>query len=155
MIKTGNYRNNNELAEFWRDPFETLNTVFAPLWGGSSGSNDGLEKKFSGFSTDVIEKDDEYIVQAELPGFEKEEISVDLKNDILTISASHNEEKKEEDGNTKYLRRERRHVSCQRSFRVENVDPADIHASYTNGILEVRFPKQKDPREEQHRIEIS
>ena len=78
MIKTGNYRNNNELADFWRDPFETLNTVFAPLWGGSNGSNDGLEKKFSGFSTDVIEKDDEYIVQAELPGLKK-------KRSLLTL----------------------------------------------------------------------
>ena len=147
---------NNSLADFWRDPFADLRDFFPSIWGDTSLNSDGLEKKFSNFSTDVIEKDNEYIVQAELPGFNKEEISVDLKNDILTISASHSEENKEEKEETKYLRRERRSVACSRSFRVENVTPEDIQASYTNGILEVRFPKKaKEPENEQHRIAIS
>ena len=145
----------NDATDFWRDPFGVLNDLIPSLWGGNAWNNDGLEKKFSNFSTDVIEKDNEYIMQAELPGFNKEDITVDLKDDILTIAASHKEETKEEGDGTKYLRRERRSVSCSRSFRVENVKPEDIRASYTNGILEVRFPKQPDKANEEHRIEIS
>ena len=108
---------------FWRDPFEEFNSMFPALWDESA-----LERSFSGFRTDVIEKDDSYELQAELPGFNKEDIHIDLKNDVLTISASHNEEKKEEDKESKYIRRERHSSSYSRSFRVSNVLPEDIKA---------------------------
>ena len=103
----------------------------------------------------MIEKDGNYILQAELPGFTKEDITIDLKNDVLTIAASHKEEKKEEDKETKYLRRERRESSYSRSFRVANVTPEDIAATYENGVLEVTFPKRdKLPEKEAQRITI-
>ena len=125
--------------------------MFPDLWT----DNTELEKSFSGFSTDVIEKDGNYILQAELPGFTKEDITIDLKNDVLTIAASHKEEKKEEDKETKYLRRERRESSYSRSFRVANVTPEDIAATYENGVLEVTFPKRdKLPEKEAQRITI-
>ena len=81
-------RNNN----FWRDPFEDFGSFFPAFF-----DNGDLEKTFPGFRTDVMEKDGNYVLQADLPGFNKEDIHVDLKDDILTISASHKEEKKEED----------------------------------------------------------
>jgi HSP20 family molecular chaperone IbpA len=125
--------------------------MFPDFWNDSAE----LEKSFSGFSTDVIEKDGNYVLEAELPGFAKEDISVNLKNDILTIAASHKEEKKEEDKETKYLRRERRESSYSRSFRVSNVTPEDITATYENGVLEVTFPKRdKLPEKEAQRIEV-
>ena len=103
----------------------------------------------------MMEKDGNYVLQAELPGFNKEDIHVDLKNNILSISASHNEEKKEEDKNAKYIRRERHSASYSRSFRVANVLPEDISASYNNGILEVTFPKREAlPEKEAQKIEI-
>ena len=74
-------RNNS----FWRDPFDEFNTLCPAFF-----DNGDLEKSFSGFKTDVMEKDGNYVLQAELPGFNKEDINVDLKDDILTISASHN-----------------------------------------------------------------
>ena len=85
---------------FWRNPFYDFDRMFPDFWT----DNTELEKSFSGFSTDVMEKDGNYILQAELPGFAKEDITIDLKNDVLTIAASHKEEKKEEDKETKYLR---------------------------------------------------
>ncbi|MBQ3393079.1 MAG: Hsp20/alpha crystallin family protein [Lachnospiraceae bacterium] len=139
-------RNNN----FWRDPFEEFDSMFPAFW-----DNSGLEKRFAGFSTDVIERDGNYVLQAELPGFAKEDIHVDLKDNILTISASHNEEKNEEDKETKYIRRERHTSAYSRSFRVANVMPEDISASYKNGILEVVFPKRDAlPEKEVKTIEI-
>lgn len=135
---------------FWRDPFDELSAMFPAMF-----DDGGLEKAFAGFNTDVMEKDGNYILQAELPGFNKEDIHVDLKNNILSISASHNEEKKEEDEKTKYIRKERHSASYSRSFRVANVLPEDISASYKDGILEVTFPKREAlPEKEAKKIEI-
>ena len=117
--------------------------------------NGDLENSFSGFKTDVMEKDGNYVLEAELPGFKKEDINVDLKDNILTISASHNEEKNEEDKNTKYIRKERHTTSYSRSFRVANVTHEDIKAAYNNGVLEVTFPKRDAlPEKETKKIEI-
>ncbi|SHN56863.1 Molecular chaperone IbpA, HSP20 family [Butyrivibrio hungatei DSM 14810] len=106
--------------------------------------------------TDVIEKDNCYQLEAELPGFNKEDIKIDLKNDVLTISASHSENKDEKDNNGKYIRRERRSSSYQRSFRVDGLKPEDIIAQYRNGILTVSLPKKEaiPEKEEAARIEV-
>ena len=115
---------------FWRDPFEDFNTMFPAFF-----DNGDLENSFAGFKTDVMEKDGNYVLEAELPGFNKEDINVDLKDNILTISASHNEEKKEEDKNTKYIRKERHTTSYSRSFRVANVTQQFFTFSQSHGIL--------------------
>ena len=135
---------------FWRDPFEEFNTMFPAFF-----DNGNLENSFAGFKTDVMEKDGNYVLQAELPGFNKEDITVDLKDDILTISASHKEEKNEEDEKTRYIRKERHSASYSRSFRVANVTHEDIKAAYNNGVLEVTFPKREAlPEKETKKIEI-
>ena len=135
---------------FRSDPFDEFNAMFPAFF-----DDGGLEKSFAGFNTDVMEKDGNYVLQAELPGFKKEDIHIDLKDNILTISASHNEEKKEEDKNTKYIRKERHSASYSRSFRVANVLHEDIHATYNNGVLEVTFPKRDSlPEKEAKKIEI-
>ena len=77
------------------------------------------------------------------------------KDNILTISASHKEEKNEEDKETKYIRKERHNTSYSRSFRVANVTHEDIKAAYNNGVLEVTFPKRDAlPEKETKKIEI-
>ena len=134
----------------WRDPFDDFGSFFPAFF-----DNCDLEKSFPGFKTDVMEKDGNYVLQAELPGFNKEDIHIDLKDDILTISASHKEEKNEEDKNTKYIRKERHTSSYSRSFRVANVTHEDINAAYNNGVLEVTFPKRETmPEKEAKKIEI-
>ena len=73
------------------------------------------------------------------------ELSASLKDGYLTISAKHEENKDEKDEQDKYIRRERRFGSCQRSFFVgDAITEEDIKASYNNGILKLTLPKEKE-----------
>ena len=107
---------------------------------------------FDNFNTDVIDKGDNYLLQAELPGFEKEEIKVDLDKDTLTISATHKEEKKENGPN--YIRQESRYNSYCRSFHIPGIKKENISAAYNNGVLEVSLPKENVILDAPKRIEI-
>lgn len=93
--------------------------------------------------TDVQEHDDHYEVDVELPGFRKEELSLELKDGYLVISASkslNKDEKEEKSG--KYVRRERYAGSMSRTFYVgEDVKQEDIRAKYESGILKLQIPK--------------
>ncbi|MFO7636304.1 MAG: Hsp20/alpha crystallin family protein [Clostridia bacterium] len=95
----------------------------------------------TGMKTDIRETDNEYVLEAEIPGFAKEDINLELKNNYLIISAEKEESGKEE--TEAYIRRERKFGSVARSFYVEGVKEEDIKASYNNGILEIRLPKEK------------
>lgn len=111
-----------------------------------------MMSSFNSFSTDVIDKGDHYLLQAELPGFKKEEINIDLDNDILRISAGHNEEINEEKDN--FIRQERHYNSYSRSFNVSGITKENITAAYNNGVLELKLPKDNGVIEESKRIEI-
>lgn len=93
------------------------------------------------FRTDIRDAGDKYVLEAELPGFNKEDISLDLKDGILTITAEHKEEKEDKDEKGCYIRRERRYGSFQRSFDVTGIDEGGITAAYKNGVLELNLPK--------------
>lgn len=142
-------RNRNYTPSFFDDPFDRMfDDAFKNFWGSNELAT------FDAFKTDVIDQGGNYLLQAELPGFDKSDINIDLKDNLLTISASHKDEKNEEDGD-KYIRRERYYSSYSRSFRVNDVEPGDIDASYNNGILEVRFPKKEiAAKETVQRIEV-
>ena len=108
--------------------------------------------QFDNISTDVIDKGDSYLLQAELPGFNKDEIRIDLDRETLTISANHNEEKKEDKDN--YVRQERRYRSYCRSFHIPGIRKESIQAVYNDGVLEVDLPKEQSVAEETKRIEV-
>ncbi len=101
---------------------------------------------------DVRETDEEFIIDAEIPGAKKEDIKLDLRNDTLNISVERNEEVKEEGEG--YVRRERRYGSYGRSFYVENVKQDGVTAKYDNGILTIKLPKDGNPKKSKSRIEI-
>lgn len=91
--------------------------------------------------TDIHEKDGNYVVDVELPGYKKEDISIDLKNGYLSINAKHetNETEKNEKGYV--IHEERSFGSCSRSYYVgEYVKPEDIKAKFDNGILTLIIP---------------
>ena len=142
------------------DIFDEMDNIFNDGFFGTGyrapRTDKHLDSTMSTMRTDVIEKEDSYQLEAELPGFNKEDIKVDLKNDTLTISASHNENKDEKDENGKYIRRERRSSSYQRSFHVEGLKPEDISAQYKNGVLTVHLPKKEalPKKDEAVRIEV-
>lgn len=106
------------------------------------------------FRTDIKDMGDAFLLEAELPGFNKEDIALDLKDGILTITATHTEtsEKKNDDGS--YIRRERRCGSFQRSFDVTGIEEGSITAAYQNGVLALTLPKAKPVEPAAHKIVI-
>ena len=104
------------------------------------------------FSTDIKDEGDHYLLQAELPGFQKEDIDLDVKDGVLTISAQHQENNDHNSGN--YVCKERRYGSFTRSFNLENIQEEGITASYHNGVLELKMPKRKESLPQSRKISI-
>ena len=110
---------------------------------------DNMEKKLYGrkasrmMKTDVREKDDNYEVVIDLPGFKKEEIEVELNDGYITISASKGLDKDANDKKGKLIRQERYAGAMQRSFYVgENIEKEDVEATYRHGVLTLTIPKK-------------
>lgn len=139
---------------------------------------DALERNFytsrvpeySEFRVDIYEKGNDYFLSAELPGFNKEDISIDLKEDILTITAKHPGEKAASDKESTenkaddtaveveneihYIHKERKNCNYKRSFNVKGIDVSGIKANYTNGILELVLPKITPKEPEKIKIDV-
>ncbi len=94
--------------------------------------------------TDIKEKDGLYLMTMDLPGFDKDNIKIELKDGYLTVTAEQNEEKEEnEEEKGGYIVRERNYGSCSRSFYVgDHVTDNDFKASYKDGALHLSFPKE-------------
>jgi len=93
--------------------------------------------------TDVREKDGNYELFMDLPGYKKEDVKAQLENGYLTITASRGVNKDETDNEGNYIRRERYSGQCSRSFYVgENLKQEDIKAKFQDGILQLTFPKE-------------
>lgn len=93
--------------------------------------------------TDIREHDEGYELDVDLPGFKKDEISVELDDGYLTISAAKGLDKDEQEKKGKYIRRERYAGAMQRSFYVgDAVTQEDIKAKFEDGILKLSIPKK-------------
>ena len=91
--------------------------------------------------TDIKETEDQYVLSVELPGFNKEDVKLSLKDGYLNISASVQNEDEEKDG--KFLRRERYTGAMTRSFYVgEDLTEEDVRAKFGNGVLTLSLPKE-------------
>ena len=105
--------------------------------------------------TDVKELDQSYEVDIDLPGFQKDEVHLELRDGYLTVSAAKGLDKSETDKKGRYLRQERYSGACSRSFYVGDVKPEEVHAKYEDGILRLSVPKaQLKTPETQNRIAI-
>ncbi|MEJ7542001.1 Hsp20/alpha crystallin family protein [Staphylococcus intermedius] len=100
----------------------------------------------SHIKTDIKELDDAYVVEAELPGMDKENIQLKFENNVLTITAQHSVEDRKEDEEGRMIRQERHFSNMQRSFTFNNVDENNIKASYQNGMLNVTLGKRTPGR---------
>ena len=92
--------------------------------------------------SDIREKDDQYELAVDLPGFKKDEINLDVKDGYLTISAQKGLDKDEENKKGRILRQERYAGVCSRSFYVGDVKPEEVKAKYESGVLTIALPKE-------------
>ena len=105
--------------------------------------------------TDIHEKDGGYELAIDLPGFKKDEISLDIKDGYLSISAQKGLDKDEEDKKGRIIRQERYAGVCSRSFYVGDVKPEDVKAKYESGVLTITLPKDEPKKlENKSRITI-
>ena len=136
LVKRNNEGNG---LDFFDDAFDSL---FKPMF---------YEEKFNTMKTDIKERENSYVMDVEIPGFDKKDVNISLKDGYLTITA----EKKEEDNGKKenYVRRERS-TSLSRSYYVGDVDKDAVKAKYETGVLTVEIPKEKPALPESHNIAI-
>ena len=90
---------------------------------------------------DIYEENDEYHIEMDIPGYDKKDINIEVKDGYLTVKASKETEDKEETKN--YIRRERVVGSFTKSFALGDVDTDKIDAKFENGILNITIPKQE------------
>ncbi|KAK8800685.1 hypothetical protein WA158_000010 [Blastocystis sp. Blastoise] len=119
--------------------------------------HEGMINPFYGFGRmDIKENKDNYEVSADLPGMEKDDINVELKDNVLTLSCERKGEKKEDDDEKNYHYYERHFGSYKRSMAVPtDVDVENVKADYTNGVLKLSLPKTKTTEMETKKITIN
>ena len=123
-----------------------LDTMFNDGWNGSLIRNNNL-------SVDIIEKENEFELTADLPGFEKKEINLSIQDKVLSLIANH---KSSSDSKESYRLRERNSKSFNRSFTLpENVIEEKINAKFKNGSLKIILPKVEKIEPEIKKIKIS
>ncbi len=110
-------------------------------------------KREQGMRCDIYEKDGDYHIEMDVPGYSKSDISVEAKDGYLTIKAEKNEELNEDDSNKNYIRRERVYGKYERSFYLGDLDQDRISASFQDGVLKISVPK-KEVVENKKTIEI-
>ena len=125
-------RRNNHIAAY--DPWDQMERAF--FGDGSWG------RGLSEFKTDIQDKGDSYLLEADLPGFKKEDIHVDVDGDTMTIRAERHSEHEDQDKKGNYVRCERSYGSYQRAFDISGVEVADISAQYNDGVLKLNMPKK-------------
>lgn len=130
-------------------------SVFSPFYDvDSMNSNFFGKNEVRSFDTDIQDKGDSYILEAELPGFAKDDIQIDIDQDRLTIQAVRRAESGQKDAKGNYLRRERYYGSYSRSFDISQIESSQISAAYENGVLKLTLPKRNVTAPKTRRLTI-
>lgn len=137
-------KHNNSVANYY-NPFRMMEEMEREFFG---------DARTGSFSTDIRETDTGYVLEADLPGFKKEDINIDISDNTLTISAERHSEHEEKDKRGNYLRCERSYGSFSRSFSLDGVDTAAIKAGFADGVLTLTMPKLVEPKVTGRRLEI-
>ncbi len=136
MFKLIPYRKNNlsRTEDIFDDFFDSFfnEDFFTPMRS--------LDNRFGGFKVDVSEQGDKYLIEADLPGMDKENVKIEYENKYLTISARREESKETQENS--YIRKERQCGEYRRSFYIDNIEPEDIEASFKSGVLKIELKKK-------------
>ena len=130
------------------DPFRELDELERVFFGRHDRSS------VAQFSTDIRDNGGEYVLEADLPGVKKDDIKLDLTDNVLTISAERHSEFEEKDKKGNYVRCERSYGSYQRSFDTTGIDTDKIDAEFKDGVLRLTMPKVIEQKPESRRLEI-
>jgi len=130
----------------YADPYESaqreFDTILNRFFGGQSATDGG--QRLAPYAVDVREDGDHFYVEAELPGFRKEDVDITLENQTLTISAERKEEK-EQKGD--HLLHERRYTRFLRSFTLPpTVDEQTVNAKLQDGVLQIVLNKREETK---------
>ena len=144
-------RRNQDMTAYnpWREMEEFEKAFFSNPFGTFFGTT-----PLSQFRTDVTDEGDHYLLEADLPGFEKKDITLDIRDDTLIVRAERKSKVEEKDKKDKVIRMERSYGSYQRSFNISGVDADKIKAKYVDGVLRLTLPKQERRLPEGRRLEI-
>ncbi|QLG61139.1 Hsp20/alpha crystallin family protein [Halorarum salinum] len=133
--------------------FERMNRQFeetSRMWG-EEGPLGRWSSEAESMAMDLAEHDDEFVVTVDLPGFEGDDVDIEVTDHTLRIEAEHEERVDEEE--ERYLRHERRHETARRSIRLpDEVDTEGVTARMKNGVLTVTLPKRE--AEEAHSVDV-
>ena len=133
-------------------PFARRNVVYSPFKEMEELENAFFGKDTQMFKTDIKDKGDVLVLQADLPGFKKEDIDINIEDGYLTISATRKNET--EDKKDSYLRRERVYGSFSRSFDISSIKESEIKGSYHDGVLELTLPKKTESIPTSRKLEL-
>ena len=144
----------------WLDPFrdlsviqERMNQIFEDALARSRGREEGLRTGMWTPSVDIYENNDSVVVKAELPGVERDQISVEVKDGILTLRGERKSEKEVKEES--YHRIERSYGNFQRSFSLPvSVEQDKVTARFKDGVLEVILPKKEQARPKQIQVDV-
>ena len=135
-----------ELTE-WR-PFSDFAEMRHRLDQAFRDLSEGAQHSGWSPSVDVVRKDDQLVLRADLPGIKPDEVKIEVENDVLTVSGEHREQSEEKKEN--YMRRERRYGSFSRSMVLpKGVKADDIEAKCEDGVLEVTIPAPKSAEKQE------
>lgn len=150
MFELRPYNHNNKLTY---NPFKEMDELerrfFDEPFGTFFNSGDIAE-----FKTDIKDEGDKYVLEADLPGFDKKDIHLDLSDNTLIINAERHSEHEEKGKKDKYVRIERSYGKYCRRFDVSNVDTDKLKAKYENGVLCLTMPKKQAELPQSKRLEI-
>ena len=138
-------------TEYEFHPFRELENFQRNFFGTSNAfsSNNPLALR-----TDIEETDEAYVLRADLPGVGKEDIDLQIEDDILTVKAERRAAYQNEDEKKRFVRIERGWGVYTRSFDVSGIDVDQISAAYTDGVLTLQLPKKVEKAPEARRLEI-
>jgi len=130
-----------------------MNRLFNDFFSGREGDGDELMPGAWNPAVDVVEHDDSFVIEAELPGMNKDDIKISVTNDVLTIRGEKKIEK--EDKKKNYHRTERSYGSFSRTFALPgNVKAEKVDAEFNNGILTVTVPKSEEAKPKQIDVKV-
>jgi HSP20 family molecular chaperone IbpA len=105
---------------------------------------------------DIYEKNNNYHIEMDIPGFKKDDVKISFEDGYITVACEKHEKTKEEDKDKRYIRRERSfHESCERKFYVGNINEDRVNAEFRNGTLSIIVPKEEKEKESKKYININ